>query len=74
MKYFASVVSLIFLPKTLIWNKITFRTSNSLNFAELEENELMENEAYEPNISNNFTNIPFSTQFIAADCKDFRSL
>ena len=47
MKYFASVVSLIFLPKTLIWNKITFRTSNSLNFAELEENELMENEAYE---------------------------
>ena len=74
MKYFASVVSLIFLPKTLIWNKITFRTSNSLNFAELEENELMENEAYEANISNNFTNIPFSIQFIAADCKDFRSL
>ena len=25
MKYRASVVSLIFLPKTLIWNKITFR-------------------------------------------------
>ena len=74
MKYFASVVSLIFLPKTLIWNKITFRTSNSLNFAELEENELMENEAYEANISSNFTNIPFSIQFIAADCKDFRSL
>ena len=32
---------LIFLPKTLIWNKITFPTSNSLNFAELVENELM---------------------------------
>ena len=24
MKYLASVVFLIFLPKTLIWNKITF--------------------------------------------------
>ena len=24
IKYLASVVSLIFLPKTLIWNKITF--------------------------------------------------
>ena len=41
MKYLASVVSLIFLPKTLIWNKITFSALNSLNFAELVENELM---------------------------------
>ena len=41
MKYFASVVSLIFLPKTLIWHKIMFSASNSLNFAELAENELM---------------------------------
>ena len=41
MKYPASVVSLIFLPKTLIWNKITFPASNSLYFAELVENELM---------------------------------
>ena len=41
MKYFASVVSLIFLPKTLILNKITFPASNSLNFAELVENEFM---------------------------------
>ena len=41
MKYLASVVSLTFLPKTLIWNKITFRASNLLNFAELVENELM---------------------------------
>ena len=40
-KYLASVVSLIFLTKTLIWNKITFPASNSLNFAELMENELM---------------------------------
>ena len=35
MKYLASVVSLIFLAKTLIWNKITFPASNSLNLAEL---------------------------------------
>ena len=35
MKYIASVVSLIFLPKNLILNKITFPASNSLNFAEL---------------------------------------
>ena len=41
MKYLAGVVSLIFLPKTLIWNKITFPASNSQNFAELVENELM---------------------------------
>ena len=40
MKYLASVVSLIFLPKTLIGNKITFPASNSLNFAKLVENEL----------------------------------
>ena len=41
MKYLARVVSLAFLPKVLIWNKITFPASNSLNFAELVENELM---------------------------------
>ena len=35
MKHLASVVSLIFLAKTLIWNKITFPASNSLNLAEL---------------------------------------
>ena len=39
MKYLASVVSLIFLAKTLIWNKITFPASNLLNSAELVENE-----------------------------------
>ena len=43
MKYLASVVTLIFLSKTLIWNKIMFPASNSLNFAELVENELMKN-------------------------------
>ena len=41
MKYLARVVSLIFLPKTLIWNKTSFPASDSLNFAELVENELM---------------------------------
>ena len=35
MKYLASAVSLIFLEETLIWNKITFSASNSLNLAEL---------------------------------------
>ena len=39
MKYLASVVSLIFLPKTLFWNKIMFPISNSLNLAELIVNE-----------------------------------
>ena len=41
MKYIASVVTLIFLLKTLIWNKIMFPPSNSLNFTELVETELM---------------------------------
>ena len=39
MKYLASIVSLIFLAKTLIWNKIMFPASNLLNFEELVENE-----------------------------------
>ena len=39
MKYFVSVVSLIFLPETLIWNKITFPASNLLNLAELVVND-----------------------------------
>ena len=41
MKYLASEVSLILLPKILFWNKITLPASNSLNFAEQVENELM---------------------------------
>ena len=41
VKYLASVVSLTFLPKTLIWNKILFLASNSLNFTELVENKPM---------------------------------
>ena len=43
MKYLPSVVSLIFPAKTLIWNKITFPPSNSLNLAERAENEPMKN-------------------------------
>ena len=39
MKYFAGVVSLILLAKTLIWNKITLPASNLENFTELVENE-----------------------------------
>ena len=41
MKYLVSVVSLIFLAKTLIWNKINFPTLNLMNLAELVENEPM---------------------------------
>ena len=40
MKYFANVVSVMFLVETLIMNKITFPTSNLTNFAELVENKL----------------------------------
>ena len=40
MKYLGSIVSLIFLPKTLNWNKITFPASNWLNLSELVVNEL----------------------------------
>ena len=39
MKYLANVVSLIFLAETLILNKITFLASNSLNLADMVENE-----------------------------------
>ena len=39
VKYLARAFSLIFLTKPLIWNKITFRLSNSLNLAELVANE-----------------------------------
>ena len=42
MKYFVSAVSLIFLPKTSICNKITFTESDMLNLAELVVNELMD--------------------------------
>ena len=67
MRYLARAVSLIFLPKTLIWNKITFPRSNSLNFPELLKNELMKSTLKK------FTTIPFSIQFIATYCKDFKN-
>ena len=35
MKYLTSLVPLICQPKTLIWNKSTFRLSNSLNIGKL---------------------------------------
>ena len=54
MKYLASVVSLIFLAKTLIWNKINFPTLNLMNLAELVGNEPMKS------IYQKITKIPFS--------------
>ena len=39
MKYFVSKVSLIYLPNTLIWNKIKFPAQNFLKLAELVVNE-----------------------------------
>ena len=41
MKCIASAVHLIYLPKTLNWNKITFPALNSLNLVELVINELI---------------------------------
>ena len=41
VKYLASVVSLIFLALTLIWNKITFPAQNTLNLAQLVVNKPM---------------------------------
>ena len=41
IKYFDSVVSLIFVAKPSIWNKITFPASHLLNLAELVVNEHM---------------------------------
>ena len=68
MKYLADVLSLIFLPKALIWNNITFRLSNLLNLAELVVNELTKS------ISKKITSIPFFIRFITVYYKDFRSL
>ena len=60
VKYPASVVSLMFLTKTLIWNKITFLASNSMNLAELVANEPMKS------IYKKLTNIPLCIRFITA--------
>ena len=53
MKYLASVVSLIFLLETLVWNKISFPPSNSLNLADLMANEPM-NSIYKKNYQYSF--------------------
>ena len=60
VKYLASVVSLMFLTKTLTWNKITFLASNTMNLAELVANEPMES------ICKKITNIPLCIRFITA--------
>ena len=60
MKRLASGVSLISLAKTLIWNKITFPASNSLNLAVLVVNNPMKS------IYKKITSIPFSIRFINA--------
>ena len=54
------ILLLIFLPKTLNWNKITFLASNLLNLAELVLNELMKS------FCKKITNIPFSFRLITA--------
>ena len=41
LAYIASVVSLIFITKTLFWNKAKFPTSDLLNLTELVVNELI---------------------------------
>ena len=60
LKYLVSIVSLILLAKSLIWNKIMFSASNLLNLAELVVNEPMES------IYKKITNITFSVRFISA--------
>ena len=67
MTYLTSLVSLVFLPKILIWNKITLWLSNSLNFTEPVVNELTKS------ISKKFTNIPFSIRFITLIVKISRN-
>ena len=58
MKYHVNVVSLIFLVKTLTWNKIMILASNLLNVAELLENKPLKS------IFKILTNIPISIRFI----------
>ena len=63
MNYLSSEVSLTILSKTLIWNKITFQISNSLNLVELVVNKLTKS------TSKQITSIPFSMRFVSACCK-----
>ena len=68
MKYLASVVSLVFLPKTFIWNTTMFPLSNLLNLAELMVNELA------MSISKKFNQYSIFHPLITDYCKNFRSL
>ena len=65
MKYLASVVSLIFLPKTLIWNKIRLQL-----FSFTESCRAGGKRAYERYLQKNYQ-YSFSTPIITACCKDF---
>ena len=60
MKYLASVASLIFLAKTLIWNKINFPILNLMNLEELVEMSLWIVS------TKKITKIPFSVWFVTA--------
>ena len=60
MKHLTSGVSLTFLSKILMWNKITFRLSSSLNLPELVINEITKSD------SNNIYDISLSIRFITA--------
>ena len=58
VKQLASLASLIFLQKTLIWNKVELLASNLLHFVELVVNE---QKRVSPKL---FINIPFSVRVI----------
>ena len=60
MKHLTSGVSLTFPSKILIWNKIMFRLSSSLNLPELVINEITKSD------SNNIYDIPLSIRLITA--------
>ena len=60
--FIASLVSLVFLPKILIWNKITLWLSTEPVVNELTKS-----------ISKNLTNIPFSIRFITLIVKISRT-
>ena len=66
IKHIASVVPLIFPPKTFTWNKMVLPAPNSLKDLELVENEL---ERFFPKV---FKKIPFCIWFIETYSKCFR--
>ena len=66
IKYLASEVSVIFLPKTLIWKKIKLWIPNLLNLVELVVNELTKS------ISKKIYQYSLFYPFYHCCCKDFR--